>query len=352
MSNFTSLVSFGWQHFFQRQLSLEEWDEAKPVRVVEQHKSALTVIYLSSESSEPELFSLPLTHSMPDLVVGDWILLNTDKQFIRVLDRKTCFSRKASGSKVKQQLISANVDTAFIVCSMNDDFNLNRIERFLSLVNDSAAEPVVVLSKSDLPDSPEHFVTEVRSLDPLLFVEPVNCLDPISVSKLAPWIKEGSTISVIGSSGVGKSTLINTLLGRNTQSTGDIREDDSKGRHTTTSRSLISLNPFGLILDTPGMREIQIADCGDGISATFADIESLSHNCRYGNCSHQAEPDCAVRAAIEDGELEKRRLENYLKLMREDAFNSASLAERREQDKNLGKFYKRTLKQSKSLKGR
>jgi len=346
MSNFSLLSNLGWQSFFQQQLSLEEWENSIAARVIEQHRSEITV------ATELEIFNIVLFHSMPDMVAGDWILLDKNRQLIRVLDRKTCFQRKAPGSKIKHQLISANVDTAFIVSSMNEDFNLNRIERFLALVNESGAEPVVVLSKSDQSSSPEDLIAQVRKLDDYLIVEAVNCLDSYSVSKLGAWLKQGSTTSVLGSSGVGKSTLINTLLGENSQSTGSIREDDDKGRHTTTRRSLISLGSGGLILDTPGMREIQLTGCKEGIATTFSDIENISNQCRYGDCQHLAEPGCAVRESIESGVLDKRRLDNYHKLLREESLNTASLMDKRAKDKALGKFYKRTLNESNKIKGR
>lgn len=346
MSKFSSLADLGWQSFFQQQLSLDEWDEAIPARVVEQYKSEITVATGSST------FNISLLATMPEMVVGDWLLLDSQQQLIRLLDRKTCFSRKAAGAKLKKQLISANVDTAFIVSSMNDDFNLNRIERFLSLVNESGAQPVVLLSKSDQSATPQNFVEQVQALDPFLMVEAINCLDEESVGKLSPWIKAGATIGVLGSSGVGKSTLINTLLGEEVQSTKGIREDDGKGRHTTTQRSLISLGTKGVILDTPGMREIQMADCKEGIATTFADIEALAEQCKFGDCQHQTEPGCAVQQAIDSEELDQRRLNNYLKLLREESFNSATLSERRSGDKALGKYIKRTLSETQKLKGR
>lgn len=346
MSNVTSLASLGWQAFFQQQLVLEEWETRIPGRVIEQHKSEIKI------ATQDDTITLALTHDMPEIVVGDWLLLDLEKGFSRLLERKTSFSRKAAGSKLKKQLISANVDTAFIVCSMNDDFNLNRIERFLSLVNEADAEAVVILSKSDQAESPLDFIQAVQSIDPLLMVEAINCLDENCIKQLAPWIKKGTTIAVLGSSGVGKSTLTNTLLGDPIQSTYGIREDDSKGRHTTTRRSLIALKDGSLILDTPGMREIQLADAKDGIASTFADIERLAEQCRFADCQHQSEPGCAIQKALDADELDLRRLTNYQKLLKEDALNSANLAERRASDKALGKFYKTTLAQAAVLKGR
>jgi len=346
MSIFTSITELGWQTYFQQQLSLDEWDDAIPARIIEQNKSELIA------NTGSETIVIILLPAMPEMVVGDWLLLDTNKNFSRLLERKTCFSRKAAGNKLKKQLISANIDTAFIVCSMNEDFNLNRIERFLSLVNEAEAEPVVLLSKSDQASNPEDFIHKVQALDSSLIAEAINCLDATSVAKLSPWIKEGVTIAVIGSSGVGKSTLINTLLGEQRQDTAGIREDDSKGRHTTTRRSLIALKEGGLILDTPGMREIQLADCKEGIATTFSDIEAFAEQCRFSDCQHLTEPGCAVLKAVNSGELDQRRLDNYHKLLREEALNSSSLAERRAKDKALGKYYKNTLSKSHELKGR
>lgn len=346
MTDHSALSDLGWQAWFQQQLSLEEWEITVPARVIEQHRSG--VVLATGEA----VLTVPLLATTPELVVGDWLLLDSEQRVVRRLERKTCFARKAAGSELKKQIISANVDIAFIVSSMNDDFNLNRIERFLTLVNEAGAEPVVILSKSDQVQSPAQFVEQVHAIDPYLAVEMVNCLDAESVARLMPWIRRGTTVAVLGSSGVGKSTLINTLLGEQRQSTGEIREDDAKGRHTTTSRSLIAMKNGGLLLDTPGMREIQLADAREGIAATFADIEALASRCRFADCQHQAEPGCAVLAAIDAGELDQRRLDNYMKLLREESRNTASLAEQRKASKAQGKFYKQVMVDTKKLRGR
>lgn len=346
MTDHSALSDLGWQAWFQQQLSLEEWEITMPARVIEQHRSG--VVLATGEA----VLTVPLLATTPELVVGDWLLLDSEQRVVRRLERKTCFARKAAGSELKKQIISANVDIAFIVSSMNDDFNLNRIERFLTLVNEAGAEPVVILSKSDQVQSPAQFVEQVHAIDPYLAVEMVNCLDAESVARLMPWIRRGTTVAVLGSSGVGKSTLINTLLGEQRQSTGEIREDDAKGRHTTTSRSLIAMKNGGLLLDTPGMREIQLADAREGIAATFADIEALASRCRFADCQHQAEPGCAVLAAIDAGELDQRRLDNYMKLLREESRNTASLAEQRKASKAQGKFYKQVMVDTKKLRGR
>lgn len=324
-----SLIQLGWKPFFQDQLDPGSVDT--PARVVEQHKISVDL------EGGAGAVNAPLLNSTPPLCVGDWVLLNGERRISAVLDRTSAFRRKAAGHRVDEQLIAANVDTAFIVCSLNHDFNLNRIERYLSMVNEAGVEPVVVLSKADLWGDPERFRDVVRALDSGLRVETVNGLDPESVEKLRLWCGPGGTVALLGSSGSGKSTLTNTLLGEERQETFDIRENDSHGRHTTTRRTLIPIPGGGLIMDTPGMRELQLADCGTGVAETFGDIvERISH-CRFGNCQHGTEPGCAVNEALESGELDQRRYANYLKLMREQSRNAADLATRRSRERR-GKY--------------
>jgi len=334
MSTSFSLSQLGWSPFFQQQLSLEEWEQYAIARVVGQHRSNIEIM------TEHGKKIIALTPGMPLLTVGDWLLLSADGRFSRVLDRISLFSRKASGSKVAEQLIAANIDTVFVVCSLNDDFNLNRIERYLTLACHAGVEPVVVLTKVDCCNAPHAFVQQVQSLNPLLRVTTVNALDQGSTKVLQAWCGSGKTVAFLGSSGVGKSTLINTLLGQTTQVTAEIRVDDGKGRHTTTARSLHFMPTGGILLDTPGMRELQLADCEQGLNGVFADISDLAAQCRFTDCQHQDEPGCAVQQAITMGSLDERRLVNYRKLMREQALNNASLAEKRTRDRELGRYYR------------
>ncbi|MEH6592168.1 MAG: ribosome small subunit-dependent GTPase A [Halioglobus sp.] len=344
MANEVRREGLGWSPHFQQQLSLEEYEQCRPGRILQQHKSQLQV------ATEAGAINLSVSPNMPAVVVGDWLLLDTEGHYLRLLDRFSVFSRKAAGSKVQTQLIAANVDTAFLVTSINEDLNLSRIERYLTLVHEAGVEPVVVLTKADLSDDIESNAKAVQSLDPMLAVESVNALSKDSVVKLAPWCGEGKTVLFLGSSGVGKSTLVNTLMGETVQATSEIREDDSKGRHTTTGRSLHPLPSGGLLLDTPGMRELQLADVEDGLDKTFADINALSQSCRFDDCSHVSEPGCAILAALASGNLDDRRMKNYRKIMREQQINSATLAEKRSRDKALGKYYRTVQSESRRRK--
>ncbi len=334
-----SLQQLGWQPVFQQQLTLEDYDHSVIARITAHHRSGYT---LASEQGE---IVLPVHQNQPTMTVGDWVILNADLQFDRLLERQSLFSRKAAGSRVAEQYISAN-----IVVSLNNDFNLSRIERYLALANEAQVEAVIVLTKKDLCDDYQDKVQQVQSLDPMLMIEAVNSLDQDSTQVLSPWCKTGKTVALMGSSGVGKSTLVNSLLGETQQETGGIREDDSKGRHTTTSRSLHLLTSGGLLLDTPGMRELQLADCAEGVSETFSDVEELAIHCRFSDCSHESEPGCTIRKAIESGELSERRFSNYEKLLREQARNGASLAEQRANSKQLSKMYKTVQSESRNIK--
>ncbi|MCO7226836.1 ribosome small subunit-dependent GTPase A [Pleionea sp. CnH1-48] len=343
MSHYYQLSQMGWKPFFQQQLSLEEFEEHDIYRVSSVSRGHIECF------GERNIQTIPLLSYYSDAAVGDWLLLNKQGAVVRILERFSEFRRKAAGSKVESQLMAANVDMAFIVCSLNDDFSLNRIERYLALVKEAGAEPVVILTKADLCNGIDDYLQKVQGLDPLLRVQAVNALDASSSQSLMQLALSGKTIAFLGSSGVGKSTLINQLSSSH-QSTGSIRMDDDKGRHTTTARSLHFLSCGGVLIDMPGMRELQLADCESGVNATFADIYQLSAACRFTDCQHQEEPGCAVQKAIEEGGLERRRLEHYRRLMREQFVNGASLAEKRSRDKAMSRMYRKVQQAARASK--
>lgn len=339
-----TLSQLGWKPYFAQQLSLEEYTDCKVGRIIEQHRSKLLAL------SEQGQHSLILPANSDRVCVGDWVLFDEVDRLIRILDRQSIFQRKAPGSKVATQLIAANVDSLMIVCSLNNDFSLNRIERYLAIAKEAQVEPIVVLTKADQCNDVEEKQQQVQALDQMMMVHAVNALEQSELLPLADYCKEGNTIAFLGSSGVGKSTLVNGLLGYQALDTGAIREDDSKGRHTTTFRALKVLPQGGLLMDTPGMRELQLAECEQGVNETFSEIIVLAEQCRFSDCRHESEPHCAVQQAISSGELELRRFTSYQKLLKEQAFNSATLSEKKAKDRALGKMINRVQSEAKNLK--
>ncbi len=331
-----SLRALGWTPAFQAQLDLDDLETMMPVRIAAVHRAAVDV--LGTEGARRTACATGL--STGDLAVGDWGLVDrADGQLWRRLDRVSLLSRRAAGEGREEQLIAANVDTLFIVSSCNADFNPARIERYLVLARQSGAMPVLVLTRADCAEGPADYVRRASALDASLPVETLDARDAAECARLLDWCGAGRTVALLGSSGVGKSTLINALTGAGLATSG-IREDDAKGRHTTTARSLHAIPSGGWLIDTPGMRELRLHDATEGLAATFADIAGLAAACRFGDCAHETEPGCAVQAAIAAGDLDSARLARWRKLDREERHNTESVAEARARSRMLGRLYR------------
>lgn len=340
----SALDILGWQPFFAQQTDLDVLQATPPVRVVEVHRNGLQVRGDGVAALVPP---------GPAATVGDWLLYDAQlpAQSV-VLERKSLFQRRAAGHERSLQMIAANVDTAFVVTSCNQDFNVARLERFLALAFEADVVPVIVLTKADLCADTAPFVTQAQAISDRVPVVLLNAKSEEPAEKLADWCTPGQTVAFLGTSGVGKSTLVNALFGSEQAETGEIREDDSRGRHTTTRRQLHFTEAGLAILDTPGMRELQLAEAGAGVADLFDDIVTLATQCKFRDCAHESEPGCAVRAAIEAGTLDPARLERWRKLEAEERHNTATLAQKRAYDKSFGKMVKAATKPHKGRKGR
>lgn len=322
------LNDLGWSPFFAQHF--EVYKELVPARVACQHRDLYVVYSAGGEltAEVPGKWRHTARSPAEFPAVGDWVGVaprEEDKATIHaLLPRKSRVARKAAGGRerrsggdIDEQVIAANIDTLFLVNGLDGDFNLRRLERYLTLAWDSGAAPVIVLNKADQCPEVEERVAQVEAIAFGVPVHPVSALEQQGLEALAPYLGVGRTVAVVGSSGVGKSTLTNSLLGAPRLKVTAVREDDSRGRHTTSHRELVLLEQGGLIVDTPGMRELQLWADEEDLSEGFGDVEELAARCRFGDCRHQREPGCAVRAAVERGALEEGRLESYHKLKRE-----------------------------------
>lgn len=329
----------GWKQFFQEQVAAHGSVAIKVARVSSHHG---TRVLLLGEDGE---FSIPVqsAEAVGGIAVGDWLVLdaNTDRALQR-LERQTVLLRKASGEEVKPQVIAANIDTLFITTSCNEEFNLSRIERYLALVLEAGIRPVVVLTKADLCDAAVEYRRQTEQLHPGLVVESLDARDPEQAKRLRAWCGPGQSVALLGSSGVGKSTLANAL-GAGDLATGSIRDEDGKGRHTTTARSLHLLPSGGVLVDNPGVRECQLPECQGGLTELFDDVLQIAQRCRFRNCSHEGDAGCAIGLALKSGELDERRLANCEKLNAEQARNSRSLAGRVDRERPTGRMCKSAI---------
>jgi len=342
-----TLTSLGWRPHFAAQLADAKNDSLEAARVSAVHRGRIDVVGQEFEAS----VALTGRSRALDITVGDWVLIDPVGPSVRQrLDRFGLFQRRAAGTSGDIQLIAANIDTLFIVTSANRDFNVARLERYLAVARDAGAYPVIVITKADTIDSVDEFVADAARLSPGLLVEALDARQPDQVTVLRRWCEAGQTVALVGSSGVGKSTLINTLTGTHLETHG-VREDDQRGRHTTTGRSMHLLPDGGWLIDTPGMRELQLVDVADGLEDVFSDVVAAAEGCRFADCTHATEPGCAVLAAIESGELDADRLRRFQKLLAEDRRSTESLAERHARSRATAKLYKSIIAGKQREKG-
>ena len=325
-----------------------EYPDLTVCRVVLQEKDLYHVIHkdgmMQAQVSGKFRYDTKTVSDFP--AVGDYVMADItggDRAVIHnVLPRTSVFIRKAAGKSNTEQVVAANIDTVFLCMSLNNDFNIRRIERYMTAAWDSGAVPVVLLTKTDLCDEVDAKIAQIESVAVGVDIITTSVAEPDGYSQITSYLKAGKTLAFVGSSGVGKSTLINHLIGDDRLDTNGLRNDD-KGRHTTTHRELLMLPSGAMVIDTPGMREMGMWDSSEGLSAAFEDIEELSAKCRFKNCTHKSEPGCAVQAAIKNGELSEERLSSYEKLKIENAYSEDAegyLAAKEEKFKKIAKYNK------------
>ena len=311
----TLLHKLGWDEGWEASFADHRAAGLVPARVAIQHRGAYDLIAEAGETRASATTRLFKSDDLP--AVGDWVGLDPATNLVEtVLERRTLISRKEVLHAAREQVLAANIDVAFLVQALPLDFNVRRLERYLAMAWESGAQPVVLLTKTDLVDDITPYLDDVETITlgscPALAV---SAKTGARLDQLRPWLEPNRTAVLLGSSGVGKSTIVNALAGAELLATKEVREDDHRGRHTTSHRELIVLEAGGVILDTPGIRELQLWDAD--LEQTFADVDEIAANCRFSDCNHDQEPGCAIRAALDDGSLAAERWQSYVKLQRE-----------------------------------
>jgi ribosome biogenesis GTPase len=352
-----SIKKLGFDQFYLDHAAPERLEGFEIARVVAVHKDS----YAISDGENNVLAELvgKLLYSAASPIdyptVGDWVVVNffDDKTFAiihEILPRKSLLKRKTPGKKIEFQLIAANIDVAFIVQSLDTNFNLNRLDRYLVMINESNIKPIVLLSKSDLLSSEEVEArfTEIKNVMPRLHVQPFSNKNDSGLKAVEDLLNSGQTYCLLGSSGVGKTTLINNLIGESVFTTKTVRDKDSKGRHATTYRQLITIDSGALVIDTPGMRELGNIAVETGLDETFAEITELSQRCQFRDCTHVKEKGCAVLKALGEGALSEQRYQNFIKMVKESNYHEMSYLEKKQKDRQFGKLIKTVMKHKKN----
>jgi ribosome biogenesis GTPase len=352
-----SIEKLGFGKWFLNNVDPEDLNRFDIARVMAVHKDSYT-INNGGNDVFAELIGKMVFNAASPLdypAVGDWVFVtfydeNTFSIIHNVLPRKSLLKRKTPGKKIDFQLIAANIDVAFIVQSLDTNFNLRRLERYLVMVKESKIKPIVLLSKSDLLNTKDiaNRLTEINEIMPSLHVQPFSNENGSGLKNVKNFLVPGKTFCLLGSSGVGKTTLLNNLIGESVFSTMTVREKDSKGRHATTYRQLIKLDCEAMLIDTPGMRELGNFSVETGIDETFTEITELSEHCQFTDCTHVNEKGCAVLKAAEDGQVPEKRYQNYIKMKKESIYNEMSYLEKRQKNKQFSKFCKTVMKHKKN----
>jgi len=353
------LKTLGFNDWYKKRYEKNQQTDFNLARIVAVYKDNYLICNekneIPAEITGKLRFSADSNLDLP--TVGDWVHVHyyDDQTFAiihDILTRKSILKRKTAGKSIEYQLIAANIDTTFIVQSLDIDFNLPRLERYLVMVNESNITPVILLSKRDLITSNElkKKISLIKSSYPDYNIVAFSNVNGKGLDEIKKSIKPGYTYCLLGSSGVGKTTLLNKLLGDNTFKTGEVRSKDGKGTHVTSQRQLVILDQGGLIIDNPGMRELGNIEVNTGIEKTFKDITRLAQDCHFKDCTHTKEPGCSVLKAVEKGEISEQQYQNYIKIRKESEYYNMSYVDKRKKDKKTGKLYKRIMEEKKNTK--